>query len=107
MLWRDPHAPATTPYSLLIYATDQVRRLWLKMRRIPVDSRPVATDKCACFDQSEAPELVLELAASATTEDHESLSAWMCEVEERERNSDGDLLRVQVRPLDHRSCFCR
>ena len=77
------------------------------MRRIPVSSRPVSTDKCACFDQSEAPELVLELAASATTEDHESLSAWMCEVEERERNSDGDLLRVQVRPLDHRSCFCR
>ena len=79
MLWRDPHAPATTPYSLLIYATDQ----------------------------SETPELVMELAASATTEDHESLDAWMCEVEERERNNDGDLLRVQVRPLEHPSCFCR
>ena len=49
----------------------------------------------------------MELAASATTEDHESLDAWMCEVEERERNNDGDLLRVQVRPLEHPSCFCR
>ncbi len=43
----------------------------------------------------------MELAASATTEDHESLDAWMCEVEERERNNDGDLLRVQVRHLEH------